>query len=478
MPESKDRIRLVGIAPAREVEFDKVYFAFASGRLKYDCATCKAQCCRGHGYMVQIGHELQEQVDARPDMRFFVELGRVGAIKSYHVRNCPPACFFLNDTGHCDIHVKSGYAAKPETCRLFPFNDLCRVGQALIVRPHRHLCPLQIVPPGDTSSCSYHTQLLSDMSDKPIVANVPELVAVGLDPEQFLTLERKVLRLAEDQLDERRYSNFAMSQVIAHRSMGGAIASAEGFCGDRGDELRSFLRTLAVVLGSSEEQIDPSDAALVQTSIGMAPFLRTCLLLKEPSAAGPRSAVSPDRVPFYLAGLHALAALAKSAGMAHVTFQTVSRLMHSHDALLQLLAHVDTVMVLSRGSVIDLSVRDEDAFQKPFLRIARALLPDTQKTANAKLAEVINGNSQFDGLERVMFLKTLARHLKGRIERQSGGRRETKSVFPIRARIQHWALGNLDERILAAACKRVARRKPNVHPTRAILSREPARRSG
>jgi hypothetical protein len=33
------------------------------------------------------------------------------------MKNCPPACFFLDNDGLCGIQVEHGYDAKPETCR-------------------------------------------------------------------------------------------------------------------------------------------------------------------------------------------------------------------------------------------------------------------------------------------------------------------------------------------------------------------------
>src|SRR2546422_9504145 len=102
---------------------DLVYFAFANGRFGYDCVACGAKCCGGHGYELGLGVELQAHIARAPAVRFFLDRCEAEAASHYHVRNCAPNCFFLNDQRMCGVQVEFGYASKPETCRLFPFNN-------------------------------------------------------------------------------------------------------------------------------------------------------------------------------------------------------------------------------------------------------------------------------------------------------------------------------------------------------------------
>jgi Fe-S-cluster containining protein len=136
------------------IQADHVYFAFPSGRLTYDCVSCGAKCCRGFGYEVFVDRDLQRQLGTRHALRFFLDPCEAGAADHYHARNLKPACFFLDEQNACSLHVQHGYDTKPETCRLFPFNQFNRVGDYLIVAPHPELCPLAILPPGERSDAS------------------------------------------------------------------------------------------------------------------------------------------------------------------------------------------------------------------------------------------------------------------------------------------------------------------------------------
>jgi hypothetical protein len=49
-----------------------IYFAFASGRLSYDCKTCGSKCCRGFGYVSSIGPELRRQLEMRGALPLFI----------------------------------------------------------------------------------------------------------------------------------------------------------------------------------------------------------------------------------------------------------------------------------------------------------------------------------------------------------------------------------------------------------------------
>src|SRR4029079_2829320 len=95
-----------------EIPADRVYFAFPSGRLSYDCVTCGAQCCRGHGYNLDVAHDLKRQMAASHTLRFFLDPCEAGAADNSHARTLKPACFFLTDQNACDIQAKHGYDAK------------------------------------------------------------------------------------------------------------------------------------------------------------------------------------------------------------------------------------------------------------------------------------------------------------------------------------------------------------------------------
>jgi hypothetical protein len=116
-----------------DIAVANVLFAFADGRWSYDCVACGAQCCRGHGYALNGARELEAQLSASTALHLFVSADKAGLFQAYQVRNLPPACFMLTKDGRCATHVTHGFAAKPETCRLFPFNQFGLLGDYLIV---------------------------------------------------------------------------------------------------------------------------------------------------------------------------------------------------------------------------------------------------------------------------------------------------------------------------------------------------------
>lgn len=166
MSEGVQHIRLHQASPPVDIPSDNVYFAFASGRLSYDCVTCNAKCCRGHGYLLQRRDELQRHLAIRPHLKYFIDHAGKESRRQLLVKNCPPACFFLNTHGLCTLHVEDGYDAKPETCRLFPFNVLRRVANYVVVTPHSSLCPLEISSLGAERPESTHQELLKAMASQ------------------------------------------------------------------------------------------------------------------------------------------------------------------------------------------------------------------------------------------------------------------------------------------------------------------------
>lgn len=171
-----------------------VYFAFASGRLGYNCHMCGAKCCRGYGYSLNNG-ELEHQVTMRPGLPLFVEpVGSKGDDR-YRVRNAAPGCFFLADDGRCDIHVSAGFSSKPETCRFFPFNAFVRFGKYFVVGFHRGMCPLEVMPAASPSPDSDYGHLLRVMADRGISALVPAAL-VANDADAVIARERRATQLA------------------------------------------------------------------------------------------------------------------------------------------------------------------------------------------------------------------------------------------------------------------------------------------
>lgn len=437
--------------PPVRVDSDHVYFPFASGRLTYDCETCKAQCCRGHGYSIREGHELSVQLGGRPNLKLFLDRTRKESGDTYTVRNCAPACFFLDKGGLCGIHVEHGYQAKPETCRLFPFNNFRQLGEFLIVAPHEQLCPLEILPAGITNYRSSHEHLLVEMSSQGISTEIPDHTEAGLRVESVVGLERIMVSLSEEYASSTRYRDFFRAQLAATRRFLGQSALAESENESYAD---GFLEQVCSILGTALTVVDPHDPVLARATIALTPLLRSKLVFRDPKSGDKRGSISIARVPHFVIAAHAIAAVAKDVGMDLVTFQTIMKIAHEFEPLLLVLAHADCAMTWVPGMMLDLPVPRNKTFELAYLRVARALLPSTQRATQRPLSAILREADSFDSVERILFLKVVARRLKGRIMRLADLSNSTRVRSKVRPAVQRWALAHLDEQVLSLAYQR------------------------
>src|SRR5207249_2927148 len=126
---------------------------------------------------------------------------------------------------------------------------------------------------------------------------------------------------------------------------------------------------------------------------------------------------------------------------AAVTYQTVMGLFDTYRPLLMLLADVNRVMVWNAGAKMDFAVSGNRQWQERYIAVAKALLSNTQRTAQAPLGRILCEHADASGLDRVLFLKRLARQLNGRLvpigdPGAAGARRREP-----RAALQQWAMG-------------------------------------
>ena len=130
-------------AYSRAVEH--VYFTWPDRRFRYECRGCGA-CCKGHGIGLDVaGGQLVQLVARRPEIVPFLRR-RGEAITAFNPRD---RCWFLDDGGLCRIETEDGRAAKPASCRLFPFNRVFRLGSYTIVDYNSVICPLTAAAAGD-----------------------------------------------------------------------------------------------------------------------------------------------------------------------------------------------------------------------------------------------------------------------------------------------------------------------------------------
>jgi len=437
-----------------------VYFTFGDGRLAYDCVSCNAKCCRGFGYFVTAGPELARQVESRRSLPLFVAPRSADNPLQHTMVNCAPACFFLSDSGLCEVHAQHGHAAKPETCRLFPFNNLRRVGRFLVVAPHSYMCPLGVSPRGQTSECSDHQALLEAMSAKGISARVRSCSTVRVQPADVIALERSIALASEDALEQNDYLAFVRQQIRLQSGNDTAAAHVSVATVD------DVLRLVTELLDCPTEAELGSDSDLIRTMVAATPFLRSQFVFLDAVDDGDvhDASVSLARIPLAMLCIYLIAESARAAGMKRVTFQTLTKIEQEFRALVEVMAHVDTVMVWRDDISIRWTRFDTADSRLRFIRLAKALLPASQRSRNRRLGDVLREHAPKEPVERSMFLKRAAGYLARKLVPlsenmpDSQSRRRRTRLTNV---VQRWILLHADESLVSAAQERLdARRRP------------------
>ena len=131
------------------------YFTWPDRRFRYECRGC-GNCCKGHGIGLDVAAgQLVQLVKKRPELAAFARK-RGDATTIFNPRN---RCWFFEDDGLCRIEVEDGRAAKPASCRLFPFNRIYRSGEQTVVDYNSVLCPLEVVADGGIT----HAEVLAEI---------------------------------------------------------------------------------------------------------------------------------------------------------------------------------------------------------------------------------------------------------------------------------------------------------------------------
>jgi hypothetical protein len=375
------------------------------------------------------------------------------------VSNCAPGCFFLSDDGLCEIQVKHGYAAKPETCRLFPFNQLRRYGKYLMVRPHSSLCPLQVVRGPSLSDSSEHLALLDAMSLHEISAAIPRVVLAVSHTQDVIPFERHVATLSEQFLDGDGYLPFVRSQLEA--------LEAQRYTSDQSDaEIQNVTAIAADLLDCPVESELGLDPDLVRTMIAATPYLRSELIFNDDvpdNAAATRPHVPLDfaKVPLALLCIYLFAETARRAGMKRVTFQSIVKIAHELRALAELLPITSSVIAWRDGLPIEMAGFQDRELRAAFYRIAKALLPSVQKKRRATLGDILREHAPVDRSTRAPFFRQVAKQMAGRVaplgdEPLLTGRVRTRER--VASTLQRAALATGDEQFLEIVYRRLRSR--------------------
>lgn len=437
------------LTPPRRFAPDNVYLAFIDGSLSYDCRTCGAQCCRGHGYNLDAEREVSLHLATESRVRFFIDPCDAAA-NHYHVRNASPGCFFLSQQNLCSLEIRQGYAAKPGTCRLFPFNNIITCGDYLVVQPHPSLCPLEVAPPDALSAHSNHQAVISGLALHGIDQDVEGAAVGGHDAATLISMERFVSELCRDN------SSIPYSHLASLQSHAAAPTLGQRWTSTSPEDFDQLGRDILDVLGADSG--DCRNASVTRVMAVITPALRARLVFRPQRHKTLQSDIG--RVPHTLLALEILAQLASAAGMQRVSFQTVSRLLDDNTALLFTLARLRHAVCWRTDRPVDLSFSGPDDQRLAYATVAKALVPRTQRRSPRLLVDVLRTVLPENELSRLTFVRRLSRKLNGMLTDLDEFDRRTARVA-----LQHVGIATLPvdamARLVATSTARRITREPN-----------------
>lgn len=352
-----------------------MYFTWPDGRFRYECRGCGA-CCKGHGIGLDVaGGQLIQLVARRPQIAAFLRR-RGEAITAFNPRD---RCWFLADDGLCRVEVEDGRAAKPASCRLFPFNRVFQIGGYTVVDYNSVICPLTVGDDGVR-----HADIaaeIASISDPTIVGTPLAARDPAAEGRAFVTTERAIASAI-----------FAAPGDLA--VAWAAQADAAALDAERASADAAFTALLAAPW-------QPPSPATLAAATWLTPSLRFNELYG-PRQYAPRSAMAPLLARMWLAWL-GFAALGEQLAARPLGLQELTTLWSEQAPLLHAVARHADIPVLKPGPV-DLPGVDPgglvrglaQAFidnrkpRRPLSALLAALPPDpTTRVTTVKLAEAL-----------------------------------------------------------------------------------------
>jgi len=432
-----------------------VHFLFGSGRLAYDCVTCEAKCCKGAGFEVAVGAELDRCLQIAPALRAFLDRPSRGDGRSMNVSNYAPGCFFLDSANRCRIHAELGYDRKPELCRLFPFNAIWMAGPHVIVTPHFNLCPLAVTEPGSESDQSRHADLYNEFLRAGLRGPLPTVWPRVEHASRLIEAEEAVVQASERHASDRDYHEFvAVQLMIGAEAEGRIVSMAECRAASR-----RFERRLRRVLGIDDHIATILHAEDVRTLVCTTPILRANLLF---ASRQPPIPFSMERTAWFMVGLGLMAALARRAGMSEIRYQTLTSLFREFRDVLELLTLIVSQVKLVANAMLRWPLGAEAQWESRYLSLIRGLLARRGVTGTP-LGVVLLEHAEPGGVDHLAYLKAVARALKGVLV-PADVAKPARSWTGFRARAQRWALRRFSEPTLQAMRMHLGQRGPAVKP--------------
>jgi Fe-S-cluster containining protein len=352
---------------------EHVYFTWPDRRLRYECRGCGA-CCKGHGIGLDVaGGQLVQLLARRPAIGAFLRR-RGEAITAFNPRD---RCWFLADDGLCRIEAEDGRAAKPASCRLFPFNRVFRIGSYTVVDYNSVICPLTVGPAGDGVAHADLAAELAAITDPTIVGTPLPARDAEAEGRAFVDGERAIASAV-----------FAAPGDLAV----GWSAQADAAALDR--ERATATAAFAAILGTPWQ---PPSLATLTAASWLTPSLRFNELYG-PRQYAPRSIMAPVLARMWLAWL-GFAALGEQLAGRALGLQELTSLWSEQAPLMHAIARWSETPVCKPGP-IELPGVDPGNLVRG---LAQAFI-DNRK-ARLPLGRLV-GNLPGDPMTRVTVLKT------------------------------------------------------------------------
>ena len=316
----------------------EVYFTWPDRRFAYECRGCGA-CCKGHGIGLDVtGGQLVQLLARRPEIAPFLRR-RGDAITAFNPRD---RCWFLADDGLCRVEVEDGRAAKPASCRLFPFNRVFRIGAYTVVDYNSVICPLfAIAPAVDAPNAATHADILAELAsiaDATIVGTALPARDAEREGHALVTEERAIAA-----------AMFAAADLAAGADPAAALAAAWAAQADAtalAAEQAAALAAFAAIAGAVWRA--PS-AATLANALWLTPSLRFNELYG-PRQYAPRSAMAPVLARMWLAWL-GFAAAGEHLAQRALGLQELTTLWSEQAPLLHVVARWTETPMLKPGPI-------------------------------------------------------------------------------------------------------------------------------
>ena len=162
------------------------YMAFIDGSLDYDCAACPNYCCKGFGFGGMEDGPISGLIDNNPELLSWIQNRNNGYISLGTPKS---GCYFLEPDGFCRVELTHGRSTKPGACLLFPFNNLLRLDDHRVVRPHFLCSQLKpVVPPRSGSVRGSHNVVEKDLIMTGMANNAISKTAIHANEEENTVL--------------------------------------------------------------------------------------------------------------------------------------------------------------------------------------------------------------------------------------------------------------------------------------------------